>query len=267
MFEQSQMSASNANDRQKQAPLFSIITATFNAGALFERTRASIEAQSCHSFEWIVIDGASRDSTVERIKAAGNLVTAWVSERDEGIADAWNKGITRARGKYVLLLNAGDTYDPDFLLKVARYCDGERIVCCHARLSTLDGEVIGIFRAQPSRLRVAMHLPHNWCAVPAHCYSSIGPYRKVPLAMDFEWFHRYYKRYGSQGFIVLDEALGTYYLGGASDRGYADSFRINQIILIENGMNPLLARLCMLAYRVKHALKHRSGAWRAVNVK
>lgn len=242
---------------QEGAPAFSIVTATFNAGEMFDRTWASLSAQTCNQFEWVVIDGGSSDDTVERIKRAGPLVTSWISERDRGIADAWNKGIARATGSYVLILNAGDAYDSNFLESIMPLCDGQRIVCSHARLKTVDGVQLRTFRAQPAKLGIAMHLPHNWCAVPRHHYASLGLYRDLPLAMDFDWFHRYYKRYGVGGFIVCDQVLGTYYLGGASDARYAESFRTNERILIQNGMSPLKARMYMLAYRMKHALRHR----------
>jgi glycosyltransferase involved in cell wall biosynthesis len=238
-------------------PAFSIVTATFNAGELLDRTQASLSAQTCREFEWIVIDGGSSDDTVERIKRAGPLVTSWISERDRGIADAWNKGIELAKGRYVLILNAGDTYDPTFLESILPLCDGQRIVCSHARLNAADDTHVRIFKAQPAKLRIAMHLPHNWCAVPRQHYASLGLYRHLPLAMDFDWFHRYYNRYGVNGFAVLDEVLGTYYLGGASDARYVESFRTNERILMENGMHPFKARAYMFAYRMKHALKHR----------
>jgi glycosyltransferase involved in cell wall biosynthesis len=241
-------------------PVFSIITATFNAGKVLGRTVHSLVSQTCQSFEWIIVDGASGDDTVERIEAAGEVVSSWVSEPDEGIADAWNKGIARARGQYILILNAGDTYDPEFLEKLKPHCDGRRIVCSHARLCAEDGTIVGKFAAKPDKLRVAMHLPHNWCAVPAEHYSSLGLYRRIPLAMDFDWFHRYHKQYGANGFIVVDEVLGSYYLGGASDQRYAESFQANEHILIENGMHPMLARAYMASYRLKHALKHRFTA-------
>jgi len=199
-------------------PFFSIITATYNSLVPLQRTAESLDAQDFRDFEWIVVDGGSSDGTVDAIRAMEHRVSWWVSEPDGGIADAWNKGIQRARGGHVVILNAGDTFDTQFLSKIARRCDGQRIVCSQARICTESGESRGIFKAEPARLRVAMHLPHNWCAVPRSRYLELGVYRPLPLAMDFDWFHRYYKRYGADGFIVLDEVLGTYYLGGTSDQ-------------------------------------------------
>jgi glycosyltransferase involved in cell wall biosynthesis len=259
--------SAGASNQSRDALAFSIVTATFNAGELFDRTAASLASQTCRSFEWIVVDGASSDDTVQRIRAAGKLVSSWISEPDKGIADAWNKGIARAHGQYVLILNAGDTYDSGFLEGIIPHCDGQRVVCSHARLCGPDGAQLGVFRADPRKLRIAMHLPHNWCAVPKLFYSLVGPYKKMPLAMDFDWFHRYYKRYGVGGFSIVDQVLGTYYLGGASDQRYIQSFGANERILVDNGMHPMIARAYMLAYRIKHALKHRAIDVRRASVK
>jgi glycosyltransferase involved in cell wall biosynthesis len=236
------------------SPMFSIVTATFNCGELLTRTIESLRAQTCADFEWIVVDGASKDDTVTRIRAAGDLVDRWISEPDEGIADAWNKGIALATGRYVLILNAGDTYDPEFLAAIAARADGRRIVCTHARLLTEQGSSVRTFRAEPGKLGRAMHLPHNWCAVPRNVYESLGAYRKLPLAMDFDWFHRYFRRHGAQGFIVVDAALGSYYLGGASDRKYAESFLMNEAILRENGSPALVAAGIRRWYSFKHSI-------------
>jgi glycosyltransferase involved in cell wall biosynthesis len=239
------------------APTFSIITATFNAGALFGRTVESIRAQTHRDFEWIVMDGQSRDDTVERIEAAGDLVTHWVSEPDEGIADAWNKGLAVARGTQVLILNAGDTYDPEFLATLASQCDGQRVTCTHARLCTEAGQDAGVFRAQPAKLNKGMYIPHNWCAVPRIHYERLGPYRKLRLAMDFDWFLRYYRQFGAAGFNVIDRVLGTYHLGGTSDLNYAKSFAAAERVMVENGVSALAARRQRILSSFKHAVKRR----------
>jgi putative colanic acid biosynthesis glycosyltransferase len=102
------------------APLFSIITVTKNNRQGLLATRESIEAQSCRNFEWIVIDGNSSDGTKDILPAGA------VSEDDEGLYDAMNKGIDRAQGDYLLFLNAGDTLaDMDILATLARAAKGQ----------------------------------------------------------------------------------------------------------------------------------------------
>lgn len=89
-------------------PLISIITITYNAEKELPRTIASILEQNFDDFEHLVIDGASSDGTLEI--ARRNPDARIISERDRGLYDAMNKGLKNAKGKYVLFLNAGDTF-------------------------------------------------------------------------------------------------------------------------------------------------------------
>lgn len=101
-------------------PLFSIVTVTKDNMQGFAATQDSIAAQSCQKHEWIVIDGNSTDGTKNILPADA------VSENDSGIYDAMNKGIARARGDYLLFLNAGDTLaDMDILATLARAAKGQ----------------------------------------------------------------------------------------------------------------------------------------------
>ena len=101
------------------APLFSIITITRNNMAGFAKTHESLSAQSLKDYEWIIVDGNSTDGTKTYIEQK-NLSDFCVSENDNGIYNAMNKGIERSKGQYLLFLNAGDTLaDPDILLTLS----------------------------------------------------------------------------------------------------------------------------------------------------
>jgi len=98
---------------------FSIITVTYNNLAGLQTTRASMRAQLCHDFEWIVMDGGSTDGTRDALAAWQHEIAACVSERDNGPYDAMNKGLALARGEYVLFINAGDALaGPDVLAQL-----------------------------------------------------------------------------------------------------------------------------------------------------
>lgn len=93
--------------------MLTVITVTFNAGGAFPTTLASVLNQTIRDrIEYLVVDGASTDGTVAAIEAAAvrGEVDAWISEPDRGIYDAMNKAVDRARGEYVLFLNAGDAF-------------------------------------------------------------------------------------------------------------------------------------------------------------
>ncbi|GAB4027255.1 glycosyltransferase family 2 protein [Spirosoma koreense] len=97
-------------------PTVSIITITYNAERFLERTIQSVVHQQATDYEYIVIDGASTDSTPDIIRRYEQYITHWVSEPDQGLYDAMNKGLHRARGQYVWFMNAGDElYDPQTL--------------------------------------------------------------------------------------------------------------------------------------------------------
>ncbi|MDE6370997.1 MAG: glycosyltransferase, partial [Duncaniella sp.] len=91
-------------------PLFSIITVTYNAAEPCAPTLQSVKAQTCRLFEYIVIDGASSDSTVKMAEDAGIENIKIISEPDNGLYDAMNKGLGLATGDYVIFLNAGDSF-------------------------------------------------------------------------------------------------------------------------------------------------------------
>lgn len=101
-------------------PLFSIITATYNAADTVGRSLASVDAQTFADYEHIVVDGASADGTTGLVNAAENPARRMISEPDRGLYDAMNKGIATATGRYLIFLNAGDKFhSPDTLKLLA----------------------------------------------------------------------------------------------------------------------------------------------------
>src|SRR5882757_1455688 len=90
------------------APLISIVTSTYNAAAGLPYTMRSIFRQTSLDYEWIVIDGGSTDGTVDLLKQYQDMPLFWISEKDRGIYDAWNKACRIARGQWLIFLGAGD---------------------------------------------------------------------------------------------------------------------------------------------------------------
>lgn len=103
-----------------KVPLFTIVTVTRNNIAGLKVTAASVAGQSIRDFEWLVIDGNSDDGTQVWLETCSIPELAWISEPDEGLYDAMNKAIQRARGRYLIFLNAGDEFAaPDVLARTA----------------------------------------------------------------------------------------------------------------------------------------------------
>lgn len=94
----------------KDEPLISIVTITFNAAEVLVPTMRSVAEQKFEDFEHVIVDGASTDDTLSVARKLGTPSLRILSERDRGLYDAMNKGLRLARGKYVLFLNAGDTF-------------------------------------------------------------------------------------------------------------------------------------------------------------
>lgn len=99
-------------------PLFSIITVTFNARGTLPATIESIRKQTCKDFEHLIIDGASPDGTAQLAQSlCSETYTRIFSEPDNGLYDAMNKGVKLANGKYLIFLNAGDSFHSALTLK------------------------------------------------------------------------------------------------------------------------------------------------------
>ena len=98
-------------------PKFSVITVCYNAEATIEDTIQSVISQTYHHVEYIIVDGASKDRTMDIVNRYREHIAIIVSERDKGLYDAMNKGIGLATGDYLCFLNAGDSFHEDDTLQ------------------------------------------------------------------------------------------------------------------------------------------------------
>lgn len=111
---------------KKLFPTFSIITVTLNNLHGLQKTYKSIENQTLDDFEWIVIDGESTDGSIDFLRKqrsasrSARYPHSFISEKDDGIYDAMNKGIEQAKGHYLLFLNAGDELATPDILKILK---------------------------------------------------------------------------------------------------------------------------------------------------
>ena len=123
-----------------KTPLFSIITITFNAESTPEPTLCSVATQQENDYEYLIVDGASKDGTVALARQY-DCVTRIISEPDRGLYDAMNKGIKAATGEYLVFLNAGDSlYAPDTLKKLHDFIGENRPDILYGETAIVDSD-------------------------------------------------------------------------------------------------------------------------------
>jgi glycosyltransferase involved in cell wall biosynthesis len=107
-------------------PRITVITVCLNAAPVIEATLRSVLAQDYPNFEYVVVDGGSSDGTADAIRKHAGRISAFVSEPDQGVYDAMNKGVELAKGEFLLFMNAGDVFAADNILsKAAAATDGD----------------------------------------------------------------------------------------------------------------------------------------------
>ena len=115
------MTLSHSSEDLNVLPKITVITVTYNCVSALEVTLKSVLGQNYPNLEYIIIDGKSTDGTWELIQQYQSFLAYTISEKDEGIYDAMNKGIEHTTGQLVNLMNAGDTFLPNTLHQVAEY--------------------------------------------------------------------------------------------------------------------------------------------------
>lgn len=134
-------------------PRISIITICYNAASTISRTLRSVSAQTYPNIQYLIIDGASKDNTLELVRELAPEAEVY-SERDKGIYDAMNKGLDRATGDYVWYVNAGDALvSPTTVEDLIRAtCTGDSlpdVLYGDTRLIDAEGHDLGLRRLRP----------------------------------------------------------------------------------------------------------------------
>ena len=132
-------------NKRNTRPKITVITAVYNCSKFIERAILSVISQSYDNIEFIVIDGGSSDGTIDIIKKYESKINYWLSENDNGIYDAWNKGISNSSGKWISFLGADDIYLPNaienYVLMINKY-KNVQYVSSKVRLISEAGEYL-----------------------------------------------------------------------------------------------------------------------------
>jgi len=203
----------------RETPSLDVVTVCFNAEATIERTLESVRNQRESIDSYIIIDGGSTDSTLSIIDRYQDIVSVLVSERDEGISDAFNKGIRRCTSAFVLLLNADDWLVDGGVARVMRTVRESDDVVCPAMFSYRDGRIIGRFKSRLEKIKKFNSMLHPGALVRRDLYNRLGGYSaEYKIGMDYEFFCRCFV----SGCVIraIDDELVIFQEGGVSRKRF-----------------------------------------------
>lgn len=215
-------------------PLVSIITIVYNGEKYLEQTIQSVLAQTYRNIEYIIIDGGSTDGTLGIIKRYNPQLAYWISEKDKGISDAFNKGIDKATGDIIGLINADDWYEPDTVEKAVSSIKGYDVAYGNLRLWKNEKPDV-IFTGNHNFLQKEMTINHPTVFVKRQCYLNYGLFDiDYKYAMDYDFLLRLYNKACS--FIHIPSVLTNMRWDGASDQQWYKACK--EVFFIKNKHYP-----------------------------
>lgn len=230
-------------------PSISLITATYNAAEHLPGLIDSVRQQSDRNFEWIVIDGASQDGTVDLIEAARDVITDYVSEPDFGIFHALNKGIQRATGDYYLVVGADDRLDPQAIAHYKQSAASSQADLISAYIYSEKKEII-----KPTGGAVWHHGVQAFTTA-----QSVGTLIKRNLHERYGYYSHYYPTAADAAFILKVQqgggktAIAEFIAGQYNTKGLSHRYKANllcEIFLIQKEFFPKTIQLLLLIYRL-----------------
>lgn len=199
--------------------LVTILTPCFNSAKTIEKTLECIEKQTYTNIEYIIIDGGSTDGTLKIINSHRDRLPkrfTLISEKDNGIYDAMNKGIKLASGELIGIVNSDDWYEPDTVEQVIAHCGQEKYQVIYGMQRTYDGS-----REKSTFINSHEFLPeqmitHSTCFVTKATYEDFGVFNlKYHSSADLELMLRFYDT-KKVVFTPVMRVLSNFQLGGMS---------------------------------------------------
>lgn len=234
------------------SPFFSIITVSYNSVKTIAQTIESVLNQPFADFEYLIIDGGSTDGTVELVKSyqpkfGKKLI--FVSENDNGIYDAMNKGLKLAKGELVGIINSDDWYDDSTLQRVyEESCKHKQAGVYYGLLMNYRGDKV--FRATGYHhdfLNESI-ISHPTCFISKSIYEKFGQFDlQYRLAADYDLILRLYKN--GVNFYFISQILAHFREGGSTDVHKNKSRRETYLIYYRHGLitrKKYIKNLCSL---------------------
>ena len=236
----------------------SIITVTKNSEKFLEDCILSVNNQSYKNYEHIIIDGNSTDNTVNIIKKHEEKITYWMSESDEGLYDAMNKGIKKSTGDIIGILNSDDIYYDQALKIVNDYFNKKK------NLDFLFGSVYKYklmhgYNPQKIKWSFGFYTTHSvGFFIKRESQLKVGFYNlKYKNSSDYDLFYRMILKFKMKGVATeKDEIFGEFRKGGfSSNFSYLEFLKENTQIRIDNGQNIILVYIIFLIRFIKNIRK------------
>ena len=177
-------------------PKISIITVSFNAVNTIEQTITSVLNQKYNNYEYIIIDGESTDGTVDIIKKYEDKITCWISEQDNGIYDAMNKGIAHANGDYIQIIGADDCFcNDESLTSIVSQLSNDIDILSACEYVIVDGnrqfKYSNAFAKNKDNYRGGM-VPHAAMLVKKSIYNKYKFDESYKIVADYKFFLQCY---------------------------------------------------------------------------
>lgn len=201
----------------KNTPSVTIVTVVFNGSQDLDRTIRSIISQTYSNVEYVVIDGGSTDGTIDIIRKYKDHISYWVSESDNGIYDAMNKGINIANGEWINFMNAGDVFSSENVIKDIFAVERSQVAIIYGDTEILYPSFTRLAKAKRVK-EIAKGMPfcHQSTFVRTD-YHKINPFNIYnPIAADMEFFSRAFR--SNLSFLHLPFSVSKILSGGVSDR-------------------------------------------------
>ena len=212
----------------------SVVTVTFNAAATVEdAVRSVVEQKGDFTLDYHVVDGGSSDDTVDKVKAFGDRISCLTSEPDRGLYDAMNKGVARAKGDIIGILNADDMYAGDNVIaEVIRTFKETNAEGVYADLDYVDAEdgttVTRQWRSgEPGDFRKGWMPPHPTLFVKRELYEQHGLFNlQLRSAADYELMLRFFHFRGAE-LAYLPRTTVKMRAGGQSNASLGNRIKAN----------------------------------------
>lgn len=178
-------------------PKITVITVCLNAERFLEQTIQSVAGQTYPYIEYVIVDGVSHDRTLDIIKANRQHIAHWISESDDGIADAMNNGLALASGDYVMFLHSDDyLVDPNSISMAAEHLNGSAdIYAFDVIFATDHGSTLRHSKDFGWKTNFKTNLWHQGVFCRRELFERVGLFdTKISIAMDYEFFLRAYRR-------------------------------------------------------------------------